>query len=158
MKKEIKFQISIEGKPHTILFAQKRTKYELYVDEQPVSHIIQTPYEENVEKDVRIDGKLCQFVLYGDHPDLVVDGILKWEEFRELKNQVFHKNVLLGLGLAQILIGTFCGIIWMAFRMAGMYSVGGVMGLVFSVAFTVAGVVEVLFGLRKMRALKGWKP
>ena len=156
MKKEITFNTTIEGKRYVIAFRQNRTKYELYVDGSLMANLNQSPDEENQEKDVKIGSKRCQFVLYGDSADLVVDGILKYEEYRELKNMKFHRNVLLGLGFAQILVGTFCALTWSAFQIAEMYSIGGGMGLVFSVAFTVAGVVEMLFGLRKQRQIKEW--
>jgi hypothetical protein len=150
--------LHIEGKPHIVSFFQKRTRYELYVDGLMVAHLIQSPDAENQEKAVRIDGKDCQFVLYGDQPDLVVDGIMKCEEMREYQNQKFHRNVLIGLGFVQVIVGTFCGLIWSILQLSEVYSVGGFMGLVFSIAFTLSGVAEVLLGLRKSRKLKEYAP
>lgn len=154
MKKEVACRICIDGKQYQIAFRQNRTKFELYVDGKIAAHLNLTPDEENQEKDIQLGGKICQFVLYGDRPDLVVDGIMKYEEYREYKTQCFHRNVLLGLGAAQMLVGTFCGITWAAMQATGMYSVGGDMGLVFSLAFTTSGVLEVLLGIRKSRKLR----
>ena len=149
MKKEQKWKTTINGTEYEILCTQSRTKYELYVDGQLCGQINKSIYEENMEKDVTIDGKVCQFVVYGDEPDLVVDGVLQGVEAQERKTARFHKIVLIGFGCAQIIIGTVGGFIWFMLKMTGTEFIGGVLALVGAFLFAAAGVFELLWGLRK---------
>lgn len=149
MKKEQKWNIVINDTRYQIMFAQRRTKFELYVDGELCSQIIKTNYEDNVEKDVKIDGKVCQFVVYGEDPDLVVDGIMMAADAQEQKTKRFHRNVLLLFGFAQIVIGTFAGYLWFTMTMAGQKVFGGVLALLGILVFTGAGVLELLWGVKK---------
>lgn len=149
MKKEQTYVVEINGNEHEILIAQSRTKYELLVDDQLACQINMTNYEDNVEKDVVIDGKVCQFVVYGDEPDLVVDGVMQIVEAKERNKTIFHKSVLMILGMIQILVGTLCIYFWFALTQAGDEFIGGNMGLVCAILFLAAGVVEFVLGLKK---------
>lgn len=148
MKGEETWKISIDGTEHKVRFTQVRTKFELFVDDELCGRILKTNYEDNVEKDIVINGKICQFVVYGDEPDLVVDGVMQRVEAQMRKTDRFHKWTLIGFGIAQILVGTLAGALWFGMTMAGQKVLGGYLALLGVLIFTGAGVAELLYGLK----------
>lgn len=149
MKKEYKGYATINGKERDILITQSRTRFELFVDERLMSQITKANYDDNVEKDVVIDGKVCQFVVYGEEPDVVVDGILQRADEQERKTALFHKSSLLILGMLQVILGTLGAFWWFLLSESGEEIIGGSLALVAAILFVITGIVEVIWGMKK---------
>lgn len=149
MKQEKKCKAVVNGTVHNIRIDRTSKKYNLYVDEEQYSELWLSASEENQEKDVLIDGKVCQFVLYDDEPDLAVDGILQFAEAEYQKTRRFHKRVAFFGGISMTLVGLMAFFFGVMFMIAGEGIFGGWLSIAMIAGFILAGIWLVLYSRKK---------
>lgn len=149
MKKDIKCKAAVGGTDYDIRVERTGKKYDLYVDGKHCSRLFLADSGENQEIDVIIGGKVCQFVLYGDEPDLSVDGILQFAEWEYQKTRKFHRQTALWGGLMMILVGLLACYAWVGLTASGGGALGGWVSLVMSVGFTLIGIWLVLHSRKR---------
>lgn len=127
-------------------------RFDLYVDGQHCSQLWFTNSGDNQEVDVVIGGKVCQFVLYDDEPDLSVDGILQFAEWEYQKTRKFHRQTAFWGGLMMILVGLLACYAWVGLTASGEGVLGGWVSLVMSTGFTLAGIRLMLHSRKREEA------
>ncbi len=76
----ITWNVKIHGHKHRVVCKPEINRYIFYVDDNHLTNVYRDElkgHHYGAEKTIRICGQDCQFVLWNEYPDLVVDGMLQ---------------------------------------------------------------------------------
>lgn len=149
MKKDLNWKVTVDGQVHEVRCETFKTVYDVYVDGDLALRMGRNESDGlDTERDIRVGGKVCQFVIYDGTPDLSVDGVLQGAE-RSLRRAELRNRILLVLGgLFAAGVSTFAAFLWFVFDAAGERIFGGYLSLAFIAIFAMGGLVMVFFGLK----------
>ena len=151
MVKELKWEVEIEGQEYLVRCVPQTSLFDVYVNEELAIRVPRKMKHDDSdsEYDLRIGGKLCQFVIYGGNPDLCVDGILlgaqaelDYQDRRSRRRRLFA-----GMGL--ILASTYAIFLWFVYELAGQPFFGGYVALVLFFVLIIVGIGLLLSVLKK---------
>lgn len=151
MKKSLSWTLEIKGQTHLVRCEPHKTVYDLYVDDALVLHVPRNQDGLASEQDVRIDGTVCQFVVYDGEPDFAVDGILLGAEAQAQQEARRNKLLLLFGGLFVMVVSTAAAFFWQVFQAAGEGIFGGWIGFACILLADLGGLVMVFWALLKKR-------
>lgn len=146
------WKIDIDGRVHEVRCVMQKTLYDVYVDGELS---IRAPRQlvrcdEDSEYDIRIGGKLCQFVVYDGVPDVAVDGILQGAEEEMRRRERTNRWLLFFGGIAVTLVSSFAVFLWYVFQ-AGEPVPGGYLSLACMLVFVAGGIAMVITSLKKKK-------
>lgn len=133
--------VSVDGQKYLVQYQDKGNQYQLYANEELIDTIWKKhEIQEDLEQDVRIGGKVCQFVVYDGVPDLSVDGILLHAHADDIRQQKKNRRYDIFTGILMILVGTFAILSFTVLKLGGEEILGGWLALVMAIGFTLWGV------------------
>ena len=149
MKKDLIWKVDVDGETHVVRCETFKTVFDVYVDDTLAVRVGRNESDGlDTERDIRVGGKICQFVIYDGKPDLAVDGILQGAE-SSLRRAELRNRILLVLGgVFTAIVSTFAAFLWFVFDAAGERIFGGYLSLAFIAIFAMGGLVMVFFGLK----------
>ncbi|MBQ7827020.1 MAG: hypothetical protein IJ386_02010 [Clostridia bacterium] len=118
MKNEIKWEIELDGVPHTILCVVGDNGYDIYDGDDHVTKVYMKSFMHSlrggVEKDIDIAGHTVTFIAWDRFsPDIAVDGVkigenIPYEEARRRQKKASVVVFAVGLAVCAVM---FCGIL-----------------------------------------------
>ena len=149
MKNDLNWKVIVDGETHVVRCETFKTVFDIYVDDTLALRMGRNESDGlDTERDIRVGGKTCQFVIYDGKPDLSVDGILQGAE-RSLRRAELRNRILLVLGgIFVASVSTFAAFLWFVFDAAGETIFGGYLSLAFIAVFALGGLLMVFFGLK----------
>lgn len=147
------WKIDIDGQEHVVRCVPQKSLYDVYVDGDLSARAPRQlkRCDEDSEYDIRIGGKLCQFVVYDGVPDVAVDGILQGVEEEMRRKERFDRLLLFFGGIAVTLISSFAVFLWYVFLAAGELVPGEFLSLVCILIFVAGGIWMVARSLKKKK-------
>lgn len=151
MAKELKWEVEIGGQKYLVRCVPQTSLFDVYVNEELAIRVPRKMKHDDSdsEYDLRIGGKLCQFVIYGGKPDLCVDGILlgAQAELDYLDRRSRRRRFFAGAGL--IVASTYAIFLWFIYELAGQPFFGGHVALILFFALIIVGIGLLLSVLKK---------
>lgn len=152
MKKEYQWNVTVDGESYCVRCVPMKTVFDVYVDDELVQKVAwQGNSREDTEENIKIGGKVCQFVVYDGEPDLSVDGILQGAEAAQRRIDLRNKLLKLFGGVIMTLVSSYAAFWWYVFQAAGEPVSGGIFALIGILAFVVAGILLVVSALKKKK-------
>ena len=135
------WDVQANGESYLVQCVDKGNKYELYVDEALLTTVWKKQeIMEDLEQDIRIGGKLCQFVVYDGEPDISVDGILLHAQEEYLKAERRRRRYDVFTGILMTTVGVLAILSFAVLKLSGEEILGGWLALAMAVLFTAWGV------------------
>ena len=151
-KKNLAWDVQVEGNNYLVQCVDKGNKYELYLDEEPLTTVWKKhEIREDIEQDIRIAGKKCQFVVYDGEPDISVDGILLHAEEEYLYTLRKNRRYDILTGFLMTTVGILAILSFVALKQGGEEILGGWLALVAAIGFTVFGLISLVMAFRKIK-------
>ena len=151
MAKELKWEVEIGCQKYLVHCVPQTSLFDVYVNEELAIRVPRKMKHDDSdsEYDLRIGGKLCQFVIYGGEPDLCVDGVLlgAQRELDYLDRRSRRRRFFAGAGL--IAASTYAIFLWFIYELAGQPFFGGYVALILFFALIIAGIGLLLSVLKK---------
>ena len=151
MAKELKWEVEIGGQKYLVHCVPQTSLFDVYVNEELAIRVPRKMKHDDSdsEYDLRIGGKLCQFVIYDGKPDLCVDGILlgAQAELDYLDRRSRRRRFFAGAGL--IAASTYAIFLWFVYELAGQPFFGGYVALILFFALIIVGIGLLLSVLKK---------
>lgn len=152
MKKEYIWKVTVDGELYTVRCVTLKTVFDVYVDDELAVKVArQGNVRADTEENIKIGGKVCQFVVYDGEPDLAVDGILQGVEAAQRRIDLRNKLLKLFGGIILTLVSSYVAFLWFVFHAAGETIAGGYLALAGILIFVLAGVVLVLSAFKKKK-------
>ena len=150
-KKNLAWDVQVNGKYFLVQCVDKGNKYELFVDEAPLTTVWKK-YEirEDIEQDIKIGGKVCQFVVYDGEPDICVDGVLLHAEEEYLYTLRKNRRYDILTGFLMTIVGILAILSFIVLKRGGEEIMGGWLALVMAVGFTIFGLVSLVMAFKKV--------
>lgn len=153
MEKQLKWNVTIDGDFYAVECVTLKTLYEVYVDGELT---IKVPRklrsdDSDSEYDLRIGGKLCQFVLYDGQPDLCVDGILLGAQQEMDRKERRNRWLKVLGGMLAVISSSYATFLWFVYKYAGDPIFGGVVSLIFIQIFFFGGIALMLSAIKKKK-------
>ena len=140
-KRNMAWDVQAEGKYYLVQCVDKGNKYDLYVDEEYLTTVWKKQEIcEDIEQDIRIGGKLCQFVAYDGVPDISVDGVLLNAEEEYLKAERKRRRYDILTGFLMTSVGMLAIYFFLIMKLGGEEILGGWLALVMAVLFAAWGI------------------
>lgn len=152
MSKELKWNVTVDDVMHTVRGVRFKTHYDVYVDEEPAARISRENESRcDIEENVKVGGKVCQFVIYDGEADLAVDGVLLGAQ-RDMDRKDLRNRLLLFFGgIFVTAVSSFAVFLWYVFMVSGNPIFGGYVSLIFILFFVVLGIWMILRGLKRQK-------
>lgn len=147
MKKNLSWDLKINGTRHQVECFRRGSNFEVYVDGE-YRFSVRSDESHDQEMDVTIGGKLCRFVVCDGLPDLEVDGILLNAEADFLKKEKRDRYFSIFFGVLLTVVGTFAVFSGILLKLAGEEFYGGWFTIVMAVAITLLGIWQIIHVLR----------
>lgn len=148
MSNKLCWPVTVEGREYLVRCETHKTVFDVYVDDELVLHMGKNTDGLDTERDIRVGGKVCQFVVYGGEPDLAVDGILQGVEASQHRAQRQGRWLKLFGGIAVLVVSTFAAFLWYAFEVSGQGIFGGWAALLMIIGFAVLGLWMMVSALK----------
>ena len=148
MARDAIWNIRVDGTRHEILARDKGNSFDIYVDDQ-FRFSIRSDINLDIEEDLTVGSKRCRIVVYRGVPDLAVDGILLNAEADMVKAERRNRLITVLAGMFTMVLGVVACWAWMIIYAGGESHFGGVGGIIFGVLMFLAGVILVIYTLRK---------
>lgn len=140
-KKNLVWDVPVEGTYYVVQCVDKGNKYDLYLDEEYLTTVWKKhEILEDIEQDIRIGGKVCQFVVYDGEPDISVDGVLLYAEEEYLYTMRKNRRYDIFTGFLMSIVGILAILSFIVLKRGGEEIMGGWFALVMAVAFTAWGI------------------
>ena len=140
-KKNLAWNVPIDGKHYLVQCVDAGNKYELYVDEEHLTTVWKKhEIQEDIEQDIRVGGKVCQFVVYDHEPDISVDGVLLGAQEEFIRQERRNRRYDILTGILMTTVGILAILSFAVLKMGGEEIMGGWLALVMAVGFTAWGV------------------
>lgn len=149
MKKEYKWKVNVDGQTHIVRCETFKTVFDVYVDDELTARVPRRNEEgTDMEEEIHVGGKKCQFVVYDGMPDLAVDGILRGAEDSMRRTELRNRILLFIGGIFTASVSTFAAFLWFVFEAAGEPIFGGYAALFCIALFALGGLAMVFFALK----------
>ena len=153
MKNDMSWVADIGGKEYSVRCVPQTSLFDVYVDDELVIRVPRKMKHDDSdsEYDLKIGGKLCQFVIYDGKPDLCVDGVLlgAQRELDYLEQRSRRRRMFAGMGL--IAASTYAIFLWFVYELAGTPFFGGYVALILFFVLILVGVGLLLRMLKKKK-------
>lgn len=140
-KKNLFWDVPVNGRYYRVQCVDNGSKFDLYVDEEYLTTVWKKhEIQEDLEQDIRISGKVCQFVVYDGEPDISVDGILLHAEEEYLHTMRKNRRYDILTGILMTIVGILAIFSFIVLKLGGEDIMGGWLALVMAVGFTAWGI------------------
>lgn len=148
MKKELLWNIRVDGTRHEVCAKDKGNSFDVYVDGE-FRFNVRSDVNLDIEEDLTVGSKRCRFVVYAGVPDLAVDGILLNANADLVRAENRSRFFTILGGICLMILGIYAVWTWMALRVNGEEYFGGIFAPLFSALVFATGVYLVVRTLRK---------
>lgn len=152
MKNKLTWKVRVDGEDYIVRCQPFKTVYDIYVDEELAVRVTRENEDQyNIEENVKVGGKVCQFVVYDGEPDFAVDGVLQGYEAAQRRKDLRNRLLLFFGGIFVTLVSSFAVFLWYVFQVSGEPVFGGYVSLVFILIFVVGGIWMVAASLKRKK-------